>query len=398
MRDKAAELLGVDPKEIEYFEAHDQYNGNYIEGFLCKRGDHRYGALVICKVNGEETALQRIYATPKLHYPFGKDKMTAERKYHWPKLRKAYVYEKFDGTNICAYSYSDASGLRYVTFKTRLTPVLRESQFGNFKGMWDEMISKYPGLRRPDAVYGGDLSLSFELYGYRNPLLIEYPIPLEAVLLFGVQQSDAQVIPGSVLKARGACPEAFSPVAQVEHSVGRREDITAVYNKLREDALKRNKKTDEGKIVGSEGFVFYVLTADSTWQMFKAKSEDIEAVHWASDSIHPNSVLTTVWNALENVDVDGLTPKYVAELLAEEFSDIQIQKSMDRVKKSIATVKSVVAFRVQVAEHLKTVPCELNFDLYRKTIMRHMSQFFDKKDMRKVFTAIRELGYVETGL
>lgn len=68
----AKQLSGLEEKYLTPFDATDPFNGEtHLEGFLSQRPDHRYGALVITHV-GEEPAPQLIYATPKLHYPFGK--------------------------------------------------------------------------------------------------------------------------------------------------------------------------------------------------------------------------------------------------------------------------------------------------------------------------------------
>ena len=44
---RAAELLNLDDKWLQEFDAEDPFNGNRLEGFLCRKPDHRYGALAI---------------------------------------------------------------------------------------------------------------------------------------------------------------------------------------------------------------------------------------------------------------------------------------------------------------------------------------------------------------
>jgi len=263
--------------------------------------------------------------------------------------------------------------------------------------MWDEMLKKYPGLRNPFLVARGDYAFSFELYGYRNPILIEYKVPLAAVMLFNVRQEDAEVSPAGALFG-GHEPVDFCPTAECLHRIGSPEEMTAAYNKLREEADAKNKKTEEGKVQGSEGFVFYVLDESGTWGMKKCKPAMIEGIHWANESISPNSILTTCWNALENVAVEDLTREIVVELLQEEFSDIQIAKSEKRITKALITVTEAVYFRRNVKKGLESLPevyKDLDFEKHRRGIMRHLSQFFEKRQMRNVFTALRELGVVK---
>src|SRR5258705_6945510 len=118
----AAELLKVDPKFLQPFDTTDPFNEELrLEGCLCLRPDHRYGALALLRVAGEP-APQTIYATPKLHYPFGKD-----GRFHFPPITKLSIYEKLDGTNVLAFRYRDAQGQVRVSYKLRLSAVLRNS-------------------------------------------------------------------------------------------------------------------------------------------------------------------------------------------------------------------------------------------------------------------------------
>ena len=106
----AESLLGVEAKWLQDFDVEDPLNDNQrLRGFLCQKPDHRYGALALTHV-GEAEAPQEILATPKLHYPFGKD-----GSFHFPPIKKIHLYEKLDGTNVLAYRYHDASGKRYLT-------------------------------------------------------------------------------------------------------------------------------------------------------------------------------------------------------------------------------------------------------------------------------------------
>lgn len=117
-------MLEVDEKYLQPFDVTDPFNdGIRLEGFLCQRPDHRYGALALLRVDGR-AAPQRIFATPKLRYPFGRD-----GRFYFPPIQRAHLYEKLDGTNVLAYRYEDAIGERRVTYRRPGTPhaVNRES-------------------------------------------------------------------------------------------------------------------------------------------------------------------------------------------------------------------------------------------------------------------------------
>jgi hypothetical protein len=69
-------------------------DGARLEGFLCQKPNHTYGTLALLRVDGWP-APQRIFATPKLHYPFGKDGSV-----RFPAIHTAHLYEKLDRTNV----------------------------------------------------------------------------------------------------------------------------------------------------------------------------------------------------------------------------------------------------------------------------------------------------------
>jgi len=379
----AATLLSVKEDVLVPFKELDPYNNNQLEGYLCRQGDHRYGALVICKVNDIETEPQVIYATPKLHYPFSSDDL--ERRYHWPKFREVRVYEKLDGTNIFAYSYKDSLGSNFTTFKTRLTPVLKANKFGDFKGMWDEVLRLYPELLQfcIDCNEGG-LGLSFEMYGLRNPLTIKYNTPLDARLLFFIN-NEGLINPPELSKL---------PITlKATHSLTNQQDLTEFYDQLREEAKSNNLHNEDGSVTGTEGYVFYVLTEDNVWIQFKCKPEDIEAIHWVNDSIPRTSIMTTVLNAVEDFEGDitsSLFKDHVTVLLKEEYSEEQIQKSFDRINICVNDGIQLILFRQRLQEVVKLI--DLHGD--KGFIMRQLSKYYDKKDMAHVYNNMVAMGYL----
>ena len=372
---------GLSKEYFEHFNVLDPYNNNQIEGYICRKEDYRYGALEINKVNGIETEPQIIYCVPKFHYPCDK-----QGNFHWPDFKFIFVYEKIDGTSVVAYSYHDNSGQRFVTFKTRLTAIIRGNKFGDYKTLWDEILIKYPQLRTPKEVLSGQWTFAFELYGYRNPILIKYDVSLATRLLFGVHQKDASImIPSKfIYTADTIC----LPVTQV---LSKGEDVTKFYNDLRAKNLTTNIRNEDGSITGSEGFVFYAFTEEERWLMYKAKSEDIEKIHWANGGIDKNAVYTTVMNALENIELEGLTVEYINTLLAEDFTIQQIARSLDRVDKAIKDIKERFRFKTDVLNYY-TEYIESSYSCKDKHfILSKMSKGFKKNEMHMVYNMLREL-------
>jgi len=104
--EQAAEMLGVQPGLLQPFAVVDPFHDCLpLEGFLCHKTDHRYGAIVITRV-ADEPCPQLIHATPKLKYPFDRD-----GRFRFPPIARAHVYEKLDGTEGAVWCVTEPSGL-----------------------------------------------------------------------------------------------------------------------------------------------------------------------------------------------------------------------------------------------------------------------------------------------
>ncbi|MFA6234133.1 MAG: hypothetical protein WC824_08105 [Bacteroidota bacterium] len=388
-----AQLLDVKPDTLNEFESEDSFNpGNKITGVICRQSDHRYGALVIMEVNGFPVMPQVIFCTPKLHYPFGKSEETGDRSYHWPReIKQVVVYDKLDGTNICAYSYADQDGKRYLTFKTRLTPVVQESRFGSFDAMWREVLDLNPGLLDAlQGVLGGKVTINFEMYGYRNPHLILYPVALDAKMLFYVTQTDGSPHPPCLYPSMN--PWALAPVAVL----GTAKDLTLFYEEMRNQAEARNtkiEKDDTEVIEGTEGFVFYVQDGAGLWHLLKCKPSSVEDIHWVGDILPLSRITPTAWNGLESCPGGVLTVTYLRELLLEEFSLTMVNASQVRIEKAVNLVNGQIAWR----DRVKTAYLETGLDMAKDgkaPVMRALSKSFKPQEMKVVYTALKQMGFI----
>jgi hypothetical protein len=165
----ALRLLAIEEKWVQPFAVQDPFGDLALEGYLSLRPDHRYGALAITRVDGRP-APQRVLATPKIRYPFDRG-----GTFRFPPVAGITIYEKLDGTNVLAYRYLDADGGLHTTYKLRLFSVLRNSKWGPFLDMWNEMLARYPAIATLAEVNG--CAVSFELYGSRNAHLVLYDSP-----------------------------------------------------------------------------------------------------------------------------------------------------------------------------------------------------------------------------
>ncbi|MBU1488128.1 hypothetical protein KKH56_08805, partial [bacterium] len=136
---RAKELFGNDYNE---FCEIDPFNPkNEVTGFVSRKSNEYYGALIITRVNNRDITPQLVMGTPKMHYPFS-SQADGTRNYAFPSAKYIEIYEKLDGTNILSYFYIDGAN-RYLTYKTRLRPFLGSSRFGDFYNMWKETAAPY---------------------------------------------------------------------------------------------------------------------------------------------------------------------------------------------------------------------------------------------------------------
>lgn len=347
----ACQLLGVDAKFLQPFDTNDPFNDELrLEGFLCQRPDHRYGALALLRVDGRP-APQRLFATPKLHYPFGKD-----GRFFFPPIHTAHLCEKLDGTNVLAYRYADADGGRRLTYKLRLSPVLRNSKWGPFLDYWRELLARHPGL--PGLVEASGCHLSFEMYGARNAHLIAYAEPLAVAPLIG------------------------------ELHAG--EDPVARFQALREEMERRNRPAADDQLSGTEGAVWYVTEPSGRMTLWKCKPESVEEIHWAV-GINKAAVIATCWNALETADT--LSYETLLPLLLEEYQPDDIGKFRANIDDAIRQVNAEQAFRERVREAYAAVKAQgLSLTRDKAAVMRQLSGQFPRDQMGHVYAAIVRLG------
>ena len=367
--EQAMQALSLDQKWFSPVEAEDPFNDDLaLKGFISRRPDHRYGALYLSHVGGEPVP-QVIFATPKLHYPF--DRTGAFR---FPPIREIHIYEKLDGTNVLAYRYVDAEGNIRTTYKLRLFPVLRNGKFGAFLDMWKEMLSQYPQIADLPTLNG--CSISFELYGAQNAHLILYENALACALLFGVSTDGAALHPES-LETRGA------PLARKWGVLTAQSDPVREYARIRAEMEAQNKPLEDDKLAGVEGSVWYVFDKDSALHLFKCKPESVEAVHWVT-GINKQAVMATCWNLLETQD--QVTYELLYPLLAEEYTEEEIDKFRPHIDDCIMSIQAQLLFQEQVLDAYRAIGISVHED--KAACMRQMAQKFPKSMMKKVYSVL----------
>jgi len=369
-------------KEFYSFVEEDPFNpGNKMEGDLStsrKGKDDLYGAIYVRAVNGEKVEPYLIRGTPKLRYPFDKG-----GGYQFPSASEIRSYLKYDGTNVYAYKYYDAKGNEFISFKVRLFPFIGKK----YLPMWKKMLAKYP-IKQIFGLNPHLSGFSFELYGHLNPHLIKYDVDLDTVLLFG-RDKQGDIVPNEQIKT-------IVPKAPLQTTVSR--DYVWYYQEMQEQLGKNlilteeiNPETDEPLYTGDEGYMWYLRTKDTDkWMMIKCKPHEIEKIHWAaveSKLIEKPVLRATMINILETHD--RLTLDVVNEYLSEEFTQIQISASSERIVNMISGYEDFVNQRLEIQELI--IKHNIDLDQELSDIMKEIKPLISKRQSRTAYLAAQYL-------
>jgi hypothetical protein len=366
-------------KDYNEFSEIDPFNPqNKVEGFISRKSNQFYGALIITKINDDVVEPQLIMATPKIDYPFGVNQ-NGKRDYNFPIADNVEIYEKLDGSNCLAYIYKDSKSNQYLSFKLRLRPFLANSRFGNFLDMWKELVNEnYDEIQ--DLVNINQCNLSFEIYGNRNTHLVIYPNTLDYALLFGVN-NEGKIFSPIQLESGNL------PIVRLHNRITKSTDYSIEYEALQKSIDSKLVKVDE-YYKGMEGTVWYLHTLDGKCLQFKCKPEQIELIHFASSSgLSKNVIIATCFNAFENVD--KLSLEFVNQLLLEEFESDKVEKNKELILNCIEYVTNEMEFRKKVIDDYQLIGININLD--KRTVMRTMSTKYPKDKIGKVYSIIANL-------
>jgi len=381
--EEAARLLGVKEKNLRSFEEADPFNDDQVvKGYISNEATKNYGAMVITHVRGYPLPAQIIYGTPKIPYPFD-----GGGRYTFPPTDEIRIYDKLDGTNICAFMYTGPGKKIFVSYKTRLMPFVGNRAQGKFFSLWSKILQRYPQI--PELVITSGCHLSFELYGYRNHHLILYKNPLDAALLFYIKPSTAELRPPS--------PERLNmniPTPVYETRIPDPHDVVAYYRKVEEEKQVGLTEIETG-FEGSEGSIWW-FSVDKTswggWLPFKCKPADIKAVHFAVGGPSRAAIMQAVHRALDELET-RLSVEDVEALLLEDFPLEKIAKRELAIKKVVERMLFEADFKEEVlllyTDFLQNglVP---GLKVDKGQTMREMGKHYPKGDMKFVYRFIAE--------
>lgn len=356
--------------------------GNRVAGHIQIVGGDEYGALSITEVNGRPAA-QFIKVTPKAAYPFHKGG-------EWVLYGAQDVdsYLKIDGTNLCQYAYQDADGRPFTTFKLRTRPFMSP----HFLNLLERALERYPAVQQRQLQ--PNECLAYELYGYENRMLIRYDQPIDLALLFG---RDAA---GNLLSPRWD-PAPFAgldcPVAE-HRTIALSGDLTDAYRRRQQEISARLVRLEDEYFAGEEGEMLYVRFANGArtapgpfTRLIKLKPPEIEEIHWASDYVPREELAAVARNVFEVSDDPEIAD--MVQLLAEDWSDDQIGRSLETIERVLHAAKERRAFQEEVLAVYAQLHAPDAFRADRAAVMRTMSQRFPKTMMSRVYSVLVERGY-----
>ena len=371
------------PQHWRRFIDIDPFNPeNRVEGYIQMKGGDHYGALDIREVNGK-TALQFLTVTPKTSYPFFKDGTWVLQN-----VQDIQAYLKLDGTNICQFAYHDAEGKEFTSFKVRIRPFMAPF----FINLMNRCLKRYPSIR-DKKLHAGE-AVIYELYGHDNPMLIRYTHGIDLAMTFGRQQ-DGRIITlreeHNPIFAGIDCPRAPS------RSITPGDDIQAEYRRRQQQIGDSLVKITDEQFDGEEGEMLYATFANGSrtgpgefTRLIKLKPSQIEEIHWASDHITRQELEAVSRNVFELSDTP--TEQDMIQLLAEDWSDRQIQNSIETIQKVLASTLEKREYQNQILWVYRENHSPGDFRENPKAVMRNLSQHFSRKDMSKVYTTLVERG------
>jgi hypothetical protein len=303
--------------------------GRQVTAWMSVERDHRLGALLIESVDGQETG-QLVYGIPKIHYPYRPDREidledVAPDDIVLPTgYDRVLLRQKVDGTNVTFFPLRDREGnVLEVVPKTRQAVLNKPSEMHSVYDLLPDIHLMYPGIL-PAARETG-LSLSFEVYGYRNPHTLVYDFPLQVSFIVAID-AQGRLLPWDQLTAVAQRYHLHTPEIVFETE---KPDVRSEWVRFRLELDARN----EPDHLVDEGVVFTFCYPD-TLQLVKCKAKTLEEAHMtvmaAEQAEIPHDIL---FKAICRVYDDGFAESEWGEVWAQlkaELMEDYVEVAVDR--------------------------------------------------------------------
>lgn len=376
-------VTGVSRKHWQDFDVTSP-GGVHFAGYLCRQESEWLGTLALTRVAGRER-LEFIAGMPKIPYPYRRDHGQVQLAIPIPpRATDARFTIKLDGTCIVWYALRDDEGhVLEVIPRTRLTPVLKPSRWGDWNALLAEALPDRTPVER--AVREQNVTLAFELWGYRNPHLISYDTALALTLHTGIRHKRMLAFPHlAQIARRYGLPLVESIQVATPDAAG----LAAAYRAWQEKMEAVNAAAGADRYV-QEGAVLVISTA-RTARYYKCKPPSIEEIHWRVDqSIGQEVIRQALYKMRENGY--NFAGGQVEDLIAELEKDFQ-RPYVEQQEELIRRVWIEYVVELQKKEWLRGL-VEQSGLAPRDTpnLMRYLSQHYPRKEMSWVYNAVVEL-------
>ena len=368
---------------VNFQDVPDPYNpGNTVSGYVQRHSGDEYGTLILTHVNGRP-APQRIAATPKASYPYHPD-----GRWLMQSAQSVRTYVKYDGTNVCQYSYHDADSNRYTTFKLRIRPFVSP----RFQPLITIVLSRYPALR--NLKLQQDEAMLYELYGRDNLHMFQYDVDIALISLCRRNPSTGNLDPPDPTDpnfARLDCPLAEPTGSMSADGVNIRQEYTQRQTHHSNGLVHIGQTEDEQPIYrGNEGEMLYATFAHGDrslpgtfTRMLKLKPPEVEEIHRTPDFISKLEIQATMRNIFEASDEPTLDD--LIFMLKEEWNKQQITNSMDVIQRTFDAAMDSYQTEQKILTTYHENFAHDDFHKDRPATMRLMSAHFPRHRMGLVY-------------
>jgi len=335
---EASEALKVQKQHVSFFEEEDTFNpGNTITGAFCDEPGLMYGSLYIASVN-KKFVPQKVFSYPSLG---NLDSETV------PTFKYIVVREKFEGFSVLGYKYTDGEK-EFVTFKPRITEILRDTIGFPAASLWKKILKMYPHI--PDAIMD-NMNMVFEVFGYQVYGCIKYNFDLAASTLFAVRQTDGQMF--ELGDAKGHLP----PIAINEFDSTDMKTFPRAIASMEKFMDELNKNTvKETMQISTAGYCCYAYGDKGQLYVYSFLSRQLRAT--AENYINKFMISRTLTKQLANGFV--VDTKYIMKVLGEDFNPGKIYRAETLINWTIKGYQDERDFAAEVLEW--ALESGINFD------------------------------------
>jgi hypothetical protein len=384
MLDQIVSITEVSARQWQAFNVVSP-GGIPFSGYVCRQESAKLGMLAITEMAGE-SQLEFVYAMPKIHYPYHQDRDGTVRVVVpvAQNIVDARFTLKLDGTAIIFYPLTDKEGnVLEVIPRTRLQPVLTPSRWGD----WNALLADVLPDRTPveAAVRAQKVTLVFELWGYRNPHLVKYDVPLTLTLHTAVRHKK----PVSYRRLLDiASRYGLELIPTVETADPHPDGLARAYRRLQAEMEARNQAAGVDVYL-EEGTILMLSTVD-TAVYYKCKPPSIEEIHWTADNnVSKANIEQTLYKMLENgYDFDSGSVTDLHEALEVDFEPERIEMAADlieRVYQEFLLELQKKAWLRQLVADSGVAPDDTG------ALMRYLSQHYPKNQMSWVYNAVQQM-------